>query len=117
MLELDPASVRSILIVRMSALGDVVHVLPALEALRATFPRARVSWLVEPLGQAILEGHPHLDRIFVVPRQRWKRELRSPRRWAAVAGEAFRLARALRREHFDLVLDFQGNLRGAVSIL
>jgi heptosyltransferase-1 len=106
-----------ILIIRSSALGDVVHVLPALAALRHLFPAAEISWVVEPLGAALLTGHPDLHRLFVPPRQAWKRDLRNPLRWFKVLREVAGLTIAMRRERFDVVLDFQGNLRSAVTVL
>ncbi|MBI4601299.1 MAG: glycosyltransferase family 9 protein [Planctomycetes bacterium] len=116
MLDLDPGEVRKILLVRTSALGDVVHTLPALDALRESFPSAEIHWLVEPLGARLLEGHPKLDRLVVLPRQRWKRDARSPLRWPAIAVEVLRLAAGLRRERYDLVIDFHGNLRSAAIL-
>lgn len=109
--------VSKILIIRSSALGDVVHVLPALTALRELFPEAQISWVVEPLGAALLKGHPDLAHLFVPPRQAWKRDLRNPLRWCRVLREVAGLTRAMRRERFDVVLDFQGNLRSAVTML
>ena len=107
---------KRILIIRSSALGDVVHVLPALAALRRLFPAAEISWVVEPLGAALLTGHPDLHRLFVPPRQAWKRDLRRLR-WFKVLREITSLTFAMRREKFDVVLDFQGNLRSAVTVL
>jgi lipopolysaccharide heptosyltransferase I len=100
----------------MSALGDVVHALPSLAALRQLYPAAEISWLVEPLGAKLLEGHPQIDRLYVAPRQAWKRRLRNPLRWPGVLREIFRLGRELRRQRFDLVIDFQCNLRSAVAL-
>jgi lipopolysaccharide heptosyltransferase I len=111
------AEIRKVLIVRTSALGDIVHVLPSLSALRAALPGARVAWLVEPAGAGLLETHPEVAEVFVIPRQEWKRWARDPRRWPALARDMFRLWRRLRRERFDLVLDFHGNLRSTWMLL
>ena len=73
------SEVERILIVRASALGDVVHTLPALSALRQVFPGAEIDWLVEPLSAPLLEGHPHLTQVHLLPRQDWKRHIRRPR--------------------------------------
>ena len=112
-----PAEIRNVLIVRTSALGDVVHVLPSLAALREILPHARVSWLVEPAGAGLIEGHPLLHRVFVIPRQEWKRRARDPRLWPGLAREICRFSRQLRDERFDLILDFHGNLRSAAMLL
>jgi ADP-heptose:LPS heptosyltransferase len=117
MLELNDKEVRKILIVRMSALGDVAHVLPSLAALRELFPAAHLSWIVEPLGASLLEGHPQIDELVVVPRQKWKAEMRNPLRWPRVLREFLHIAWELRRARFDLVLDFQGNARSAMVLL
>jgi lipopolysaccharide heptosyltransferase I len=103
----------SVLIVRLSALGDVVHTLPALAHLRAALPDAKLGWVVEDRCAALLQDHPHLDRLHVVPR-----------RALAEAGRGFRLATAARMlagvrrelaaEHYALACDFQGNLKSAV---
>ena len=114
---LDPDSVRRILIIRTSALGDVLHVLPALAALREQFPKAQVSWFVEPLGGAILEGHPGIDDLIVFDRKRWTRSLRYPWQWGASARELGALVRRFRSSRFDLVIDFQNNFRSGLSTL
>jgi lipopolysaccharide heptosyltransferase I len=88
------------LVVRLSAIGDVVHTLPALAALRRH--GAEVHWLAEPAGAALLDGNPPLARLHRAP-----------------AARAFRLsgaraaARALRRERFDVAIDFQGLWKSA----
>ena len=111
------AAAKKILIVRTSALGDVVHTLPALEALKSLFPEAIVHWIVEPLAARLLEGHPLIDRLIVLPRQHWKRQARNPLQWLAILGEIWRLSRSLRKERFDVTLDFHCNLRSAVILL
>ncbi len=108
----DRVAAPRILIVRLSALGDVVHVLPALAALRAAWPRAHVGWLVEDRAASLLEGHPHVDRVHVVPRALWRRRLaRDP---LEVARGVRRLVVELRRARYDATLDFQSNLRSAL---
>ena len=116
-LNLPAAEVRRILVLRTSALGDVVHTLPALSALRAVFPDAEIDWLVEPMSARLLEGHPDLTHVQVMPRQDWKRRLRRPREWFAVTREILALAGRLRSRRYDLVMDFQGNIRSALTLL
>ncbi|MCP4365150.1 MAG: glycosyltransferase family 9 protein, partial [Planctomycetes bacterium] len=64
-----------ILIVRLSAIGDVLHVLPSLRCLRHRFPYAKISWLVEDRAAGLLDGHPDLDEVIVFPRRRWREGL------------------------------------------
>lgn len=100
-----------ILIVRLSALGDVVHVLPALAALRAALPDAFIGWAVEDRAASLLEGHPHLDRVHVVPRAAWSKALREDP--LSVLRSLRRTLRDLRRARYDVTLDFQSNLRSS----
>ena len=66
---ISPDEIGSILIVKLSAIGDVVHTLPLLEVLRKNLPEARIDWLVEEEAARLLEGHCALDRIIVSRRK------------------------------------------------
>ena len=55
----------NILIVKLSAIGDVIHTLPALNAIRNAYPEARITWLVEEAAYELVKGHPALDRVLV----------------------------------------------------
>ena len=103
---------ESILIVRLSALGDVIHVLPTLTALRQAYPAAKIGWAVEEKAHSVLAGHPQLDRVHLIPRQALAKALRSVRLGAASATAAASL-RELRAEGYQLALDFQSNFRSA----
>lgn len=63
-----------ILLVRTSALGDVVHALPVLTALRRHFPAAKIGWIVERAMAPLLEGHPDLDAVIEVRLREWRRQ-------------------------------------------
>ena len=105
-----------VLLVRLSSLGDVLFTLPALERLGEGMPGARIEWAVEDRFAPILEGHPLLDEVVVYPRRAWTRGVRRP--WLLPSG-ALLLARhfaGLRRRRYDLVLDFQGNLKSALHV-
>ncbi|MBI3723502.1 glycosyltransferase family 9 protein [bacterium] len=103
----------SVLLVRLSALGDVVHALPALSALREALPRAKVGWAVEEKASSLLEGHPELDRRHVIPRGALAL---AARRRDAVGFllEAGRSLREVRAERYEVVLDFQSNFRSGL---
>ena len=62
-----------ILIVKLSAIGDVVHSLPVLSALKRLYPDSRIHWLVEETAAGLLQDHPLLDRVLVCPRKDWIR--------------------------------------------
>ena len=93
-----------ILIVRLSAIGDVIHGLPVLCALRDALPEAYLGWVVEGRAGDLLECHPALDALVRVPRGWWK----SPR-------EVWRLRRQLRAMRFDTVIDLQCLTKSAVA--
>ncbi len=101
----------SILIVKLSSFGDVLHALPTLEALRDLYPQGRFTWLVEAAYAPLLEGHPALDRVWRAPRLRPGEILRGPNP-ALLKG----LVRHLRAQPFDLVIDLQGLLKSAVWV-
>ena len=99
-----------ILLVRTSSLGDVVHALPVLTALRRHLPHATLGWVVEEPFAPLLAGHPDLDEVLVVRLRRWGRR---PLAWRSLR-EAAGFLRALRRFAPDIVLDLMGNHKAAV---
>ena len=113
----DEAAPR-ILIVRLSAMGDVVNALPVLTALRQARPDSHIAWAVESGQASLLEAHPDLNDLIVIDRKRHQKRGRNPLHWPAAVGSMMRLRRELREQAFDIVLDLQGNLRsGLVSRL
>jgi lipopolysaccharide heptosyltransferase I len=104
----------NILIVKLSALGDVVQTIPAFEALRNHYPTAHIAWLVEEGAAELLEYYPGLDQVYVCPRKSWLKKLRKPLLWPAVCLDIIRFFRRLRRCHYDVIIDFQGLLKSAI---
>ena len=98
-----------ILIVKLGSIGDIVHTLPALAALRGAMPQAEISWVVERRSAEILRDNPLLDRLIEVDTKALRRVLMS--------GETLRAPRQqlrrLRASAFDVALDFQGLLKSA----
>ncbi len=123
-----PATPRpaSVLIVRLSAMGDIIHTLPAAAALRQAFPDATLGWLVEERWTELLcaPGYPRsgprssqhspqrplVDRIHTVTTKEWRRAPFSPNTWHGIAASL----RELRKFDYDAVVDFQGAIRSAV---
>ena len=113
-----PVNPRRILIIRLGAIGDVVRTLPALRSLRSKLTSAYIAWVVEETSSDLLEGHPDLDRIFLVKRKQWTKGILSLQTFLSTLKEAGRFVREVRDDHFDLVLDFHGILKsGVISIL
>ncbi|MBI2433566.1 MAG: glycosyltransferase family 9 protein, partial [Candidatus Hydrogenedentes bacterium] len=91
--------VPRILLLRLSAIGDVVRVLPALHALRDQYPTAQIDFAVEQKAAAVLLDHPALDKLWVFERGQgtWQ------------DSKLFReFAKSIRRERYDIVVDFHG---------
>jgi ADP-heptose:LPS heptosyltransferase len=90
-----------ILIVLLGAIGDVARALPLLQRLRRSYPKAHITWAVEPASASLLENHPGLDRVLVFQRQR--------------GGRAFlSFLRAVRATRWDLTLDLQRHLKSGI---
>ncbi|MEZ5990313.1 MAG: glycosyltransferase family 9 protein [Planctomycetota bacterium] len=105
------------LILRLSALGDILFALDALEALARAEPDARIDWLVEDRWRALLEGHPRIDRLLVYERRALTHALPRPWRWPGLLARIWRHLRALRAERYDAVLDLHGNLKSGLHVL
>jgi len=98
-----------LLFVKLGSIGDIVHTLPALAAVRRALPRAEIAWAVERRAAEILKDNPAIDRLIEV-------DTKALRRWP-VSGETLLAPRQqlqrLRASAFDLSLDFQGLLKSA----
>lgn len=96
---------RRIALIKPSALGDIVHTLPVLTALRERYPDAAITWVVNKAYEPLLIGHPHLTETLAFDRGSVRRGFRAG--FTAIV----HCANELRRRRFDLVLDLQGLLR------
>ena len=108
---------QSILIVKLSALGDVVQTLPMAEALRSQFPRAKIDWLVEEEASDILIGHPALDQVFISRRKKWQGDLFKRGEWLRTVRQIRNILRDLRQIRYDWVIDNHGILKSGVCLL
>lgn len=104
---------KRVLIVRTSAIGDVVFASPMAAALRRSYPDAHIAWLVEPGIDALLAHDPCVDQRILWPKSEWKALWKSGRR-LEVLRRALALRRRLRAERFDTVLDLQGLLKSGL---
>ncbi|WDP93186.1 MAG: glycosyltransferase family 9 protein [Desulfobacter sp.] len=102
--------INRILIVKPSALGDIVHSLPVLSALKGKFPRARIDWVVAHGLHKFLEGHPMINRLWVIKKDQWKRfsNLRQ------TLGEINQLRRDLGKQNYDVCIDLSGLFRSGL---
>jgi len=104
---------NNILIIRLSAIGDVVFASPLIKALRRRYPDAKISWLVEPAAAALLKNNPELDEVILWNKGEWKR-LWSERKFLTLARELRLFIRKLKEHQFDCAIDLQGLLKSAV---
>ncbi|RMD71758.1 MAG: lipopolysaccharide heptosyltransferase, partial [Gammaproteobacteria bacterium] len=102
----------NILIVRLSAIGDIVMSAPFATSLRERYPEARIDWLVEPQAAALAAAHRHIDGTLVWPKERWQALWRE-RRLPALLGEMRAFARSLGRR-YELALDLQGLMKSGM---
>ncbi|MBI4712733.1 MAG: glycosyltransferase family 9 protein [Planctomycetes bacterium] len=91
---------NKILIIRLSAMGDVINTLPTLTALRRALPKSYIGWAVEDRAAGLLKGHPDINDIFVFNR--------------AKKSALPEFIRRLRRARFDVAIDLQGNLKSGL---
>ncbi len=106
----------NILLVKLSSIGDVVHTLPSLAALRRRYPEAHITWVVEEESLDIIKGNPRVDRILVSGRKRWARRLGNGREIGETLGEIRRFLRDLRDRPYDVVIDFMGLFKSAILV-
>jgi heptosyltransferase-1 len=116
------AEPKKVLIVRLSAMGDIIHATPAVAALRAALPSLAIGWLVEERwvellctnaaarSGALTPARPLADQVHTVNTKRWRKSLFS----AATRQSFFAAVAALKQERYDATIDFQGLLRSAI---
>jgi heptosyltransferase-1 len=117
--------INSLLVVRLSAMGDIIHTLPAVAALREAFPHVTLGWLIEERWAELLctlrcpragrrsPERPLVDRVHTVKTAEWRRSVFSFNTWQQVAVGLSEL----RGVEYDAVIDFQGAVRSALLAL
>src|SRR5580704_4922387 len=91
---------ESFLVVRLSALGDILHTVPAVAALRAAHPDAKIDWVVERKWAPVLEGSPAIDEVIPFDRRS--------------AWGAFECVERLREDRYTCAIDFQGLFKSSI---
>ncbi len=105
---------RRLLFVRLSALGDVIHTLPAFSLLARKRPQYELHWLVEPLAAPLIKNNIHADRVEVLPRERWRGE--SALNWPQRIKNLWGYLKNLSEADYDLALDVHGLLKSAIPV-
>lgn len=99
----------NILVVKLSAIGDVIHALPVSYAIKETFPTAHLTWVVEPPAKPLLENNPYIDEIIVFK----KKEFKTIKGFFANYGP---LKNELKKRKYDIALDLQGLFKSAAIV-
>lgn len=94
---------KNILIIKMSSLGDVIHALPTLHAIRQNWPQAKITWAVHEQFSAVLPGEPYIDEVLYIN----KKKLKS-------ISYLLELRRELHSRQFDMCLDLQCLAKSAI---
>jgi heptosyltransferase-1 len=114
-----PAKPLRLLVVRLGAMGDILHSLPAVTALRQAHPEWVIGWAIEPQWRGLFcadgceprtPGMPLVDRLHLVPAKQWARKPLSPATWKDMA----RVRREVRDMRYDVVVELQGAVRAAM---
>ncbi|VUD69419.1 Lipopolysaccharide heptosyltransferase 1 [Thalassocella blandensis] len=99
---------KNILIIRVTAIGDIVMANPVASAIKQQNPNANISWLVDQAFTPLLKSHPHVDQLIPINTKDWQELWRKKHFWGFF--KKYReLSKTLRQLKFDLVLDLQGN--------
>ena len=113
-LEIDKSKIKRILIIRLSAIGDVIRVLPSYALLRERFPDAEISWMVEENAYDILGGMSGIDEIILLPRKRLTQKVKKPHTFFSAFLECVRFLKDVKNKKFDVVLDYHGLLKSGI---
>jgi heptosyltransferase I len=106
----------NILIVKLSAIGDVLHTLPSLVELRKLYPDAHITWVVEEAAADLIKNHPALDAVLISRRRSWMKSL-TPGAIGRSLREIHFFVKELRQRPYDLVIDFHGLLKSSLIVL
>lgn len=107
---MDKQQIKKVLILRLSALGDTIHTLPAAYAIKKTYPDCEIGWVVEDKAQLFIKNNPLIDHCYVIPKKEWKKRglfsLKNIKEFKNIIDE-------INKEHYDVVLDTQQLFKSA----
>jgi lipopolysaccharide heptosyltransferase I len=109
---------NKILIIRLSAIGDVLRTLPAFHIIRKNFPAAYIAWVVEEASKDILEAHPGIDEVIIFPKKELAAKIKSPKTFFQGVNQFLMFIQEIRKKKFELAIDFHGLFKsGIISFL
>ena len=101
---------KKILIVRLSALGDTIHTLPLLNALKELYPNSSVDWVVEDKCSAFIRNNPLINNLYVIPKKKWKKRKNKLKNFF----DFISVIKHIRKTNYDIIIDVQQLLKSAV---
>jgi 3-deoxy-D-manno-octulosonic-acid transferase/heptosyltransferase-1 len=104
----------NILIIKLSSIGDVVHTLPSLAALRSLYPTSRIDWVVEEEAHELLKDNPLLNEAVPCARKKWLHNLTHLVHLFETIQELFSFLKKIRLQEYDIVIDFQGLFKSGI---
>lgn len=106
------SKIKKILILRLSAIGDTIHTLPLLNALKKAHPDSKIGWVVEDKAELFVKNHPNVDKCYIIPQKIWKRR--------GISAENFKefqkIIKEINEDNYDIVLDTQQLLKSAIFL-
>lgn len=100
----------NILIIKTSALGDVVQALPVVEAIKSMYPDAHIDWVVEKPFAGIVQAHPLIRKTHIIQTKKWRKGLTAK----ATRQEICQVLKEIRQTSYDYIFDLQGNIKSGV---
>ena len=95
--------IKKILIIRLSAIGDTIHTLPMVNALKRNLHDTQIHWVVEDKAQFFVEQAKNIDKVFVLPKKKWRKE----RNFLSAINDFSRIMNKLQHEKYDIAIDVQ----------
>jgi heptosyltransferase-1 len=102
-----------ILIIKTSSLGDIIHCLPIINDIKYFVPESSIDWLVEESFADVPRLHPGVNSVITISLRSWKKNLRKKSTWTGL----YKAIKAIRENHYDIIIDFQGLLKSAFFTL
>lgn len=99
-----------ILIVKTSAIGDVIQTFPVLDYLKQKYPEALIDWIVEKNSVDLVAAHPYVHRVIAIDTKKWRKKLFDRSTWKEIKA----VRKNLTLNHYDLLFDLQGNSKSAL---
>ncbi len=101
-----------ILIIRLSAIGDTIHTLPLVYALRKRYPEAQIDWLVEDKASMFVKDNPLINNVFIVPKREWQQRKLSFKNF----DEFNKIITKLKKEKYDIAIDTQQLFKSGIYL-